>query len=94
MGDDIVSADIFHIFSESDHLYFFKMRFNFGFKASSLIRRTSACLLADKTTENAPACFFIPPTSQHTKNLKLTFLTIWQQLGARIVSFQNSGGGG
>ena len=35
---------IFHIFSESDHHYFFKRRSNFGFKASYLIRRTSSCL--------------------------------------------------
>ena len=55
MVDGIVSVDIFHNYSESDHHYFFKKRSNFGFKASHLIRRTSDLILADKTTEYALA---------------------------------------
>ena len=55
--DGIVSADIFYVFSESDHHYFCEMRSNFGFKTC----KKNFCLpeiylmFVDKTTENAPA---------------------------------------
>ena len=93
MVDGIVSANIFHIFSESDCHYFLKMRSNFGIKASIMIRWTSAwlniLLVADKTTPNAPAWFFIFLPFQSTQRIqKLTYVTIGHQPGARNNYFQ------
>ena len=88
MVGGIVSADIFLIFSETDDYYFFKMRPNFGVKASHFNKMNFSLgefylLFADKTTENAPALFLCPTLSQNTKNPKAVIfdnlVPIWDQ---------------
>ena len=85
MVDGIALADIFLIFSESDDCYFFKMRPNFGIKASHLIILISVwvksiCFLQSKPLKVFKHYILCPTPSQNTNNPKADNLApFWDQ---------------